>query len=174
MLFRTMVDVEAPVRVAGDVIRLGKMAQLLPRLRSLGLRVQRVGRPESGAWDLDNVQVKYVRLEGEQSRKQFQATVDLLELETHGEVVEVLGVGEHNPLCISFDGTVRYTERHRLTDMAIVTAYVIPIPEFVVVNRRTDSAWFTRSWERVRRRIVSTWGSVSARNRLKKELRHVP
>lgn len=167
MRFFCIVDIEAPVRVDGEVVRHGRMAEDLRGLIDLGFRVQRCGEDESGAWDLDDIQVKCVQASAELSVKEFESLVEALGLEASGDDVEVIGgmYGFNSVPSLRFDGACRFTERHDVDDMCIVNAYVTPIPGFDPVNRAKDEDWMARAWARLTRAILARWGSYYARNR---------
>lgn len=167
MKFYVIVDIEAPVRVDGEVVRHGRMAEDLRGLVDLGFRVDRCGQQESGAWDLDDIQVKCVQASAELSVKQFEQLIERLELETDAEEVSVMGgmYGFNSGPSLRFDGACRFSERHDVDDMSIVNAYVTPIPSFEPVNRAKDEDWMARSWERITRAIVARWGSYQAQRK---------
>lgn len=168
MKFYVIVDIEAPVRVDGEVVRHGRMAEDLRGLVDLGFRVDRCGEAESGAWDLDDIQVKGVQASAELSVKQFEQLVEQLELETDAEEVSVMGgmYGFSSGPSLRFDGACRFSERHDVDTMSIVTAFVTPVPDFEPINRAMDAEWQSRAWSRVSRAIIRRWGSYSARRRV--------
>ena len=167
MRFYVIVDIEAPVRVDGEVVRFGHMAKDLRGLIDLGFRVDRCGQDDSGAWDLDDVQVKLVQSSAELSVDQFDQLISQLELDTDGEEISVMGgmYGFTTGPSIRFNGACRFTDRHEVDDMAIVNACVTPIPSFDPANRANDDVWMSRCWERITRVIVAKWGSYQARRR---------
>jgi len=167
MRFYVIVDIEAPVRVDGEVVRHGRMAEDLRGLVDLGFRVDRCGQQESGAWDLDDIQVKFVQASAELSVKQFEQLIEQLELYTEAEECWVMGgiYGFTSGPSLRFDGACRFTERNDVDAMSIVSAYVTPVPSFDPVNRAKDEDWMHSAWERITRAIVARWGTYSAQKR---------
>lgn len=168
MKFYVIVDIEAPVRVDGEVVRYGRMAEDLRALVDLGFRVDRCVDQESGAWDLDNIQVKCVQLSTELCVEKFESVIEALELDTDGEETEVMGglFGVFSGPSMRFNGSCRFTDRNKVEDMSIVSAFVTPVPGFDPVNRATDAEWQSRAWDRVSRAMIRRWGSYSARRRV--------
>lgn len=161
MRFFCAVDIEAPVRVDGEVVRHGRMAEVVRSLVRMGFRVDHCGRQESGAWDLDDIQVKCVKASATLDVPSFDELVSSLELEAQrGDNGGMIGgaYGWSSGPCINFDGEARYLERWDVDKMAVVSAQVVPIPSFDPVNRANDEEWMARSWDRITRAILDRWG----------------
>lgn len=167
MILYCVMSLEGPVRMEGEVLRIGRIARDLPKLIRLGFRVTIRGEQETGAWEQENLEVKRIQLDAELSPEKFEEVVNLFDLETDGSEGCLMGgpFGFGSGGTLSFQGTCRFGEHRPVDELLIADAHVIPYPAFEPVNRAKDEAWMRRAWARLKRAIVRRWGTSSAKRR---------